>query len=294
MDQALRRTDPGNPEWNRVVNRLWKCYVNHLKDLINILSDGVLLSVENGIGTSSPSQSWDFFDKVYCISLDDRKDRSEQARKQFGKVGLADRVEFVIAKRHPIDAEQGIYESHMACFRMGIRDDARTMVIFEDDIVFDRFNPAVLEGCVHFLSTTSSWDIFFFGCLSSGSERTVHDSVLKVRYHSLAHAYVVNRKYAEALLRLPWRHVPFDVLLRSLAGANYAAYPSFAFQSSARTDNTRNLKIDRLRRLCGGLLRIQKMNEFYHRNRWAIIGVHVFLLLVLLILALRHYSTGLL
>ncbi len=294
MDQALRRRDHGNPEWNRVVNRLRKCYVSCLKDLIKILTDGALLSVENGIGTSSPSQSWAFFDKVYCISLDERKDRREAARKQFGKVGLADRVEFVIVKRHPIDAERGIYESHMACFRKGIRDDARTMVIFEDDIVFDRFNPEVLEDCVHFLSTTSSWNILFFGCLSSGSERTMHDSVLKVRYHSLTHAYVVNRKYAETLLGLPWGDVPYDVLLRTLAGGYYAAYPSFAFQSNARTDNTRTLKIDRLRRLCGGLLRIQKMNEFYHRNRWAIIGVHVFLILVLLILVLRHYSTGIL
>lgn len=268
--------------------------MSRLKDLINLLTDGVLFSVENAIGTSSPSQSWAFFDKIYCISLNERKDRREEARKQFSKVGLADRVEFVIVKRHPIDVEQGIYESHMACFRMGIRDDARTMVIFEDDIVFDRFNPEVLEGCVHFLSTTSSWNIFFFGCLSSGSERTMHDAVLKVRYRSLTHAYVVNRKYAEALLGLPWRHVPYDVLLRSLSGGYYAAYPSFAFQSNARTDNARNLKIDRLRRLCGGLLRIQKMDEFYHRNRWAVIGVHIFLILVLLILALRHCSTGLL
>jgi GR25 family glycosyltransferase involved in LPS biosynthesis len=248
--------------------------------------------VKRTIETSSPSQSWSFFDKVYCISLDERTDRREEATKQFSKVGLADRVEFVIVKRHPIDAEQGIYESHMACFRMGIRGDARTMVIFEDDVVFDRFNPKVLEDCVHFLSTTSSWNIFFFGCLSSGSERTMHDSVLKVRYRCLAHAYVVNRKYAEALLGLPWDHVPYDVLLRSLAGGYYAACPSFAFQSNARTDNTRNLKTDRLRRLCGGLPRIQKMNEFYHRNRWAIIGVHVFLVLALLFITLRHCSAG--
>jgi GR25 family glycosyltransferase involved in LPS biosynthesis len=262
--------------------------------LIKILRDRVLFSVENTTGTSSPSQYWSFFDKVYCISLDERKDRREEARRQFSKVGLADRVEFVISKRHPNDAEQGIYDSHMACFRRGIRNNARTMVIFEDDIVFDRFNPEVLEDCVHFLSTTSSWDIFFFGCLSSGSEKTMHDSVLKVRYRSLAHAYVVNHKYAEALLALPWRHVPYDVLLRSLAGGYYAAYPSFAFQSNARTDNTQNLKTDRLRKLFGGLLKIQKMDEFYHRNRWAIIGVHVFLILVLLMIVLHGCSTGLL
>jgi GR25 family glycosyltransferase involved in LPS biosynthesis len=257
------------------------------------LADGVLFSVEKAVGTSLPTQSWAFFDKVYCISVDDRKDRREEADNQFRKVGLADKVEFVIVKRHPVNVERGIFESHMACLQMGIRNNARTILIFEDDVIFERFNPQVLEDCVHFLSTTSSWKIFFFGCLSSGSEKTRHDSVLKVRYHSLAHAYVVNRQYAEVLVGLPWNHLPFDVVLRSLAWDCYAAYPSFAFQSNARTDNTRNLKIDRMRRLCGGLLRIQKMNEFYHRNRWAVIGGHGLLILVLLILALKHCSTGL-
>jgi GR25 family glycosyltransferase involved in LPS biosynthesis len=248
--------------------------------------------VEKAMGTSLPVQSWAFFDKAYCISVDERKDRREEAENQFRKVGLADKVEFVIVKRHPIDAEKGIFESHMACLQSGIRDHARTILIFEDDVVFERFNPRVLEDCVRFLSTTSSWKIFFFGCLSSGSEKTMHDSVLKVRYRSLTHAYVVNREYAEILVALPWNHMPYDLLLRSLAEDYYAAYPSFAFQSNARTDNTRTLKIDRMRRLCGGLLRIQKMNEFYYRNRWAIIGGHAFLILVLLILVLRHCSMG--
>jgi hypothetical protein len=237
----------------------------------------------------SPSQPspWSYFDRIYCISLDERGDRRREARKQFGRVGLAERVEFVIEKKHPIDNEQGIYESHMKCMRNGIRADARTMVIFEDDVVFDRFSFKVLADCVHFLSTTSSWRIFFFGCLSSGSRRTENDSVLKVRYRSLTHAYVVQRSFAETLLSKPWSNIPYDALLCTLAGEYYAAYPSFAFQSNARTDNMRTRKVDRFRRLCGGLLKIQKMNEWYHRNRWTVIGIHIFLIMLLLLLVAR-------
>lgn len=244
-------------------------------------------SVEEEMGAILPSSPWAFFDKIYCISLDEREDRRREARKQFGNVGLADRVEFVIAKRHPIDNEQGIYESHMKCMRNGIRAAARTMVIFEDDVVFDRFSLKVLADCVHFLSTTSSWRIFFFGCLFSGSRRTENNSVLKVRYRSLTHAYVVQRSFAETLLSKPWSNIPYDALLGTLAGEYYAAYPSFAFQSNARTDNMRTRNVDRLRRLCGGLLRIQKMNEWYHRNRWAVIGIHVFLIMLLLLFVAR-------
>jgi GR25 family glycosyltransferase involved in LPS biosynthesis len=244
-------------------------------------------TVEKEAGASSPSSPWAFFDKIYCISLDEREDRRQEARKQFSNVGLADRVEFVIVKKHPADNEQGIHESHMQCMRKGIGADARTIIIFEDDIVFDRFSVKVLADCVHFLATTSAWQLFFFGCLSSGSKRTENNSVLKVRYRCLTHAYVVQRSFAEILLGLPWRNTPYDALLRTLAGDYYAASPSFAFQSNARTDNIRNRKVDRFRRLCGGLLRIQKMNEWYHRNRLAVFGIHIFLIMLLLLLVTR-------
>lgn len=249
--------------------------------------NGAVSNVENETGASSPSNPWAFFDKIYCISLAEREDRRQEAWKQFGRVGLAERVEFVIVKRHPVDNERGIHESHMQCMRKAIHADAQTMIIFEDDIIFDRFSVKVLADCVHFLSTTSSWKIFFFGCLSSGSQRTEHNSVLKVRYRSLTHAYVVQRSFAETLLGMPWRNIPYDVLLCKLAGDYYAAYPSFAFQSNARTDNTRTRKVDRFRRSCGGLQKIQKMNEWYHRNRLAVIGIHIFLIMLLLLLVAR-------
>ena len=233
---------------------------------------------------SSSSALWAFFDKTYCISLDEREDRRQEAGRQFRAVGLADRVEFVIVKKHPVDIEQGIYESHLECLRRGIRAGARTMLIFEDDIVFDRFSTKVLSDCVHFLSTHVEWKILFFGCLTFGSRRTTNASVLKVRYRSLAHAYAVQRSFAETLLALPWRQLPYDVLLSGLAEEYYAAYPSFAFQSNARTDNMRLWKIDRWRRFWGGLLRIQKMDEFYHRNKWTVIGAHVLLVMMLLML----------
>jgi hypothetical protein len=39
--------------------------------------------------------------------------------------------------------------------------------------------------------------------------------------------------------------------------------------------------------LCGGLLKIQKMNEWYHRNRLAVIATHIFLIMLLLLLVAR-------
>ena len=61
------------------------------------------------------ANGWDFFDRLYCISLQDREDRRKSALKEFSQAGLGDRVEFVIGERHSYNIEQEVYESHMMC-----------------------------------------------------------------------------------------------------------------------------------------------------------------------------------
>jgi glycosyl transferase, family 25 len=230
--------------------------------------------------------SWDYFDKFYCISIEERADRRTAAEVQFEKVGLADKVEFVVVQRHPCDCEQGIYDSHMACIKKGLQTGAGSIVIFEDDILFDRFSPAGLKNCVDFLAGTDHWNALFFGCLVSGSKKTGNKSVLKVKYRCLAHGYALNRRFAERLVQSPWQEIPYDDLLKNLAEGYYAVYPSFAFQSNSLTDNIKKIDLDRFRRLLGGLRRIQKWNEFYHRHRIPVIVAHVVFLLIILKLVL--------
>lgn len=230
---------------------------------------------------------WDFFDKIYCISLEERADRREAASAQFARVGLLDRVEFVIVKRHPHNCEEGIYDSHMTCIKKGIQSGAGAIVVFEDDIHFERFDPACLRDCTDFLASEADWKLLFFGCLVRGSEKTRSGSVLKVSYRSLAHAYAVNRKFAETLIRTPWRDIAFDSMLSSFTKDTYAIYPSFAFQSNSRTDNFNTLRLDRFRRLFGGLRRIQKWNELLYRYKTAFTALHLAVLLLLVIWVFR-------
>ena len=232
------------------------------------------------------AKNWEFFDKIYCISLDERADRRADASAQFEKVGLADKVEFVIVKKHPRNIERGIYESHLTCLEKGIRAGADTIVVFEDDILLERFSPAVLQDCIDFLSTDRHWNALYFGCLVSGSKKTQNRSVLKIKYRCLTHGYVFSRKFSESLVKKPWRDIPFDDFLRTLNDEFYAIYPSFAFQSNSRSDNIRFLPLDKFRRLCGGLRQLQKRNELYHRHRSLIILLHVIIILLIIMLAL--------
>ena len=238
--------------------------------------------MKEGIST----KDWGYFDQIYCISVDQREDRRAEARTQFEKVGLLDKVEFVIVKKHPRNFEQGIFESHMTCIRKGIEANASNIVIFEDDILFERFSPANLKRCIEFLSADSNWNALFFGCLVAGSKKTENECVIKVKYRSLAHAYVLNRRFAEVLAKKPWQEIAFDNMLSSFKEGFYAIYPSFAFQSNSPTGN-KSLQLDRFRRLCGGLQRIQKWNETYYRHQAAFISLHMIAILLILMWILR-------
>ncbi|MFH0999089.1 MAG: glycosyltransferase [Pseudomonadota bacterium] len=224
---------------------------------------------------------WEYFDKIYCISLDERSDRREEAKTQFEKTGLLEYVEFHIAKKHPYDSEEGIYESHMACIKKGLLAGAGNIVVLEDDVIFDRFSQENLKQCIDFMREPTDWKAMFFGCLVSGSSRTHRRGVLAIKYRSLAHAYVLNRGFAELLVKKPWQKIAFDSELKSYKDGFYAIFPSFAFQSNSPTGNSKFLRLDTFRRCCGGLQRIQKRNEWYHRYRSIFIAVHILFVLLI-------------
>jgi hypothetical protein len=228
-------------------------------------------------------EGWSFFDRVYCISLETREDRRNEAMRQFSRVGLAEKVEFLLVEKHPTDCEQGIYESHMHCMARGLENGAEHILIFEDDIIFERFSLEILEHAVDFLRENKDWQAFFLGCMVKKSQRTANPFVVRIGFRSLTHAYVVQRKFAEGLVsHNPWNNIAFDDFLRDLDSPwMYAVYPSFAFQSDALSDNDPYLPLDRFRRICGGLRSIQKRNEFYHHHKLVIIGCHILVLLAI-------------
>lgn len=225
---------------------------------------------------------WDFFDRIYCISLEERTDRRQAAANSFAKVGLTGKVEFVLVKPLPSNREQGMYESHMTCLRKGLEAGADTILIFEDDIIFDRFNADNFKQCTQFLAKHPSWKVLLLGALIRSSRKTDNPFIQKVRYQSLAHAYALHRPYAEMLAYQPWQEIVIDTIFRPLKDDIYAVYPMFAFQNNFTSDNEEKYKgLERFRRLCGGLERIQKANEFYQRHKFGVIAIHILFILFL-------------
>ncbi|MCG8553276.1 MAG: glycosyltransferase family 25 protein [Desulfobacterales bacterium] len=225
--------------------------------------------------TPKPASPWDFFDKLYCISLRDRTDRRERARAEFSRLGIDKRLAFVLVDKDTDDPCRGIFASHLLCMEKAIEADAKQWVVFEDDVVFRRYTPEILKSAVEHLSASNTWTLLFFGCLIKGSSKTRNPGVKKIRYQALAHGYAVNRAFGEKIASRPWCGIPYDTMLKNLSGGYLGTTPFFAFQSNAATDNDACLGLDRFRRCCGGLGLIQLMNEFFHAHRLVIILGHI-------------------
>jgi GR25 family glycosyltransferase involved in LPS biosynthesis len=190
-------------------------------------------------------------------------------------VGLDGQVLFFLARRHPRDCEQGIFESHQACLKMGLNAGARHMLVFEDDVVFGRIDASRLEKDIEFFINTENCNILFLGCLARGSRATETPGIRSIRYRCLTHAYLIKPSLARLVADAPWQKVPYDLLLRNSIDEPFVLYPSIAFQSNSPSDNSRHRTLDTLRRLFGGLRIIQAVNERYHRFRYAVIAAHL-------------------
>src|SRR5665647_1279722 len=77
-----------------------------------------------------------------------------------------------------------MYESHMTCLRKGLEAGAGRIVVFEDDILFDRFDAGRFNQCTGFLSAHPDWQVLLLGGLIRSSKKTANPCVQKVRYQS--------------------------------------------------------------------------------------------------------------
>ncbi|RUM40675.1 MAG: hypothetical protein DSY80_09890 [Desulfocapsa sp.] len=224
----------------------------------------------------------EYFDKIFCISVDSRVDRRETAKEAFVKLGIMDRVEFVLVQKHPTNPEEGIFNSHLHCLSRGLKEGGEHILIFEDDIVVEHFSAPRIADAVKMLQQ-QKWEAFFLGAIRSKNRKTESGSLEWIEYRCLTHGYALNRHFARKIIQEKWGGVAYDGVLKKRCSKSFAPVPMIAFQNTSFSDN-RTIFLDKIRRVFGGLQFLQRSNELLHRYLVPIVTVHLLVLVAVVLL----------
>jgi GR25 family glycosyltransferase involved in LPS biosynthesis len=123
-----------------------------------------LIEQKNKIEKNITDKINNFFDKIYCINLNSRKEKWENVEKQFKKHNLnVTRFEAVNGNNLPknnilLQGELGCLHSHLEIFKEAKKNNFKKILIFEDDICFSNDFLQKIE-CINNIS----WKILYLG-----------------------------------------------------------------------------------------------------------------------------------
>lgn len=142
----------------------------------------------------------DFFDKIYCINLDERTDRWERAQTEFKKIGL-ENVERFSAIKNPVGAI-GCRDSHLSIIKKSKEENLKNVLIFEDDVLFIDENVKYIEESLDQLSN-ENWTLFYLGATLEphyGAVTRVTNNLVKTNFAFTTHAYAINSNIFDKIL----------------------------------------------------------------------------------------------
>lgn len=188
-----------------------------------------------------------YFDKIYCINLDSRKDRWDSAEKQFKSYGLdVERVSAVKGSDLNLDWPPEIKEgavgcslSHLFVMKMAKQLGLKNYLILEDDIEFDpefvsKFN--LIQNQI-----PDDWDMLYLGGQhyhGMGLEQ-ITENIFKCEYTLTTHSFAVKETVYDLFInKLTNITKPCDVHFAS-EHKNINAYviiPHLTWQSQSYSD----------------------------------------------------------
>jgi GR25 family glycosyltransferase involved in LPS biosynthesis len=144
--------------------------------------------------------SFDFFDEIYCINLDERVDRWEHAQNEFTKAGILDKVQRFSAIRD-VDGRFGIIKSNLAIVKMAKEKKLKNVLIFEDDVEFIVDDPqAVLQTSINQVKDIK-WHLFYLGA-------NTHEKLIKFKPN------LILLKNAFAVHSMAYSDLMYDTFIR--------------------------------------------------------------------------------
>ena len=148
--------------------------------------------------------SYNFFDKIYCINLKYRTDRYNSSLFFFRELNI-NNVKYFLANKHPNGGRYGCFDSHINVIKDAYYNNYDNILIFEDDVKIGKYyNLNLLNKSINFMKNNKTWDIFYLGYFpfSYNYKYTIIENNLIQSNPFGGHAYCLNKKSIKKILEL--------------------------------------------------------------------------------------------
>lgn len=139
------------------------------------------------------NNSFDYFDEIYCINLDERTDRWQHAQLEFEKAGILDRVIRFSAIKHE-DGRLGIIKSNLAIIKIAKEKKLKNVLVFEDDFKFivDDIQNTLKKSLEQ--SKDIEWYLFYLGANTQEKLIKFNPHLILLRNSFAVHSMAYNYK----------------------------------------------------------------------------------------------------
>lgn len=151
----------------------------------------------------------DFFPYKVCINLDKRSDRWEKMRSRFAQHNIEQVIRFpaldgktlkIPTSWNYLPGAYGCLRSHLAVIEQACEQARQSVLIFEDDAVFDPQLNTRFAECVKQLP--QDWDMVLFGGLHGVPPRKVSPNVTRVTYSLSTYAYAMKHTIYDGFIEV--------------------------------------------------------------------------------------------
>jgi GR25 family glycosyltransferase involved in LPS biosynthesis len=180
-----------------------------------------------------------FFDKIYCINLDERTDRWELAEKELESVGITNYIRFSAIKNE--NGAIGCRDSHIEVIKHAKKNNYNRILIFEDDFIFINKNQELINKTLTQLEKIN-YDIFYFGATlekNYGILKKIDENIVNTNFAYALHAYSVNPRCYDFIINEGSKYPIIDVFVQSRIvsrGNCYIANPMLCLQRADYSD----------------------------------------------------------
>jgi len=149
---------------------------------------------------------FDFFEKIWCINLDKRTDRWEQAQEEFSKMGILDRVERFSAVGDK-DGRVGVIKSNLGIVKHAKENGFNNVLVFEDDVQFIESKDITYDVLEKALSQTEKlrWSLFYLGANTNDNNKLIklkeRPNLIYLKNSFAVHAMCYNKIVYDKFIR---------------------------------------------------------------------------------------------